>query len=955
MCTAMAVTMTRPDRAAQVQRPLLQGRQAVDALWFPAAWFDEAAAAARLLAGWRTGSRAFRFDAGLVLRFATAIDVSCEAAGGWALSRDGGALASAPLSDAERAQLPAADLWIVTGARVHALHWSEARVVDPADWLDIDGYALHDTYDCRAAVSDLPTVIAPPRDLRTVLAGAVPPPSPAQVEFLRRLGAGQALTTRRRKLLSDRFVWPALAAGAVLAVAKVAQFSWPPDRPRAASAPASSDFGLALGAALIAALAGLAFASRGFWIVPMGARGRSAAAAPADSLPARPRPGQVAPQRWRGLLARLAIALQLSRLLGYRQAAYLSKLFRMFEQGDLDQALRHAIPLGAAGAGLGQAFGVPAPRASLTLSGATGPGARLAIGKDLEERLKTLYRQSFERLDRAGRIDEAVFVLAELLRAHKEALDYLEQHERFAQAAELALAWHMTPDLIVRLHCLAGDWRTALAVARRDNAFANTTLQLAAKWPDAAKRLRLEWAEALAVRGDWLQAVEVIWPIKEARDQAASWLRSAEAAGGALGARGLVRRAALLPDTMGRYAETVTALRDGPDAANERNAVAEALLAQREQSAETSRLASLLTGAILADHALGRGRLGRKELQDLVAKANDPLLMADLPSPSLPGAAREPLLRQSTPLRLVAPEAGTQAILDAVPLDADRYLIALGEAGCIIVDRFGRTLARFAVPCEKLVIASSRQVALALARRDTLWRVSRLDLANRRIADLGMLACRFFADEFDGIAWSVATEDRLYVLDTERSLREVLWQVSVAPARITALTHSPQLEQIVVNDGTAAMLWLYLLPERRLVARDQRIEPSPVAQFQVLSAGGFHVDGWVGATAAGTVAIHLHQNGQVRQFPLDDGPAPDGAVAAAGTSWIMVGVAGADARLRWHLIYHGNDGISAEIDWPDPLAAGTRQAGADCVMFDRRGRLLHLDTMTSRTIGLTLR
>ena len=161
------------------------------------------------------------------------------------------------------------------------------------------------------------------------------------------------------------------------------------------------------------------------------------------------------------------------------------------------------------------------------------------LGDDLESHLRRLYRQAFERLAREGRIDEAVFVLAELLQARREALDYLEAHQRHAQAAELALAWDQPADLIVRLHCLAGDWRRAVAVARRDGAFANAVLQLEKKWPDAAHRLRGEWGEALAQQGDWLAAVNAVWPVQALRAQALAWLQAAESAEGRTGRAGI--------------------------------------------------------------------------------------------------------------------------------------------------------------------------------------------------------------------------------------------------------------------------------------------------------------------------------------------------------------------------------------------------------------------------------
>jgi hypothetical protein len=63
------------------------------------------------------------------------------------------------------------------------------------------------------------------------------------------------------------------------------------------------------------------------------------------ALPAR-RAGTVRPQRWCEWLVRLALISGLSHWLGLQQAAYLRRMLRMFDEGQLDAALRHAIPLG---------------------------------------------------------------------------------------------------------------------------------------------------------------------------------------------------------------------------------------------------------------------------------------------------------------------------------------------------------------------------------------------------------------------------------------------------------------------------------------------------------------------------------------------------------------------------------------------------------------------------------
>ena len=177
--------------AAEVARPLLKGLQPVAGLWFPAEGGDPAAQARRLIFAWRPGSSAWRFARGDLLRYPAALEQPCEALAGWPLRQEGQGLCSAFLRGDERSRLPAADVWLVLGGEVLALHLAQAVPLDPADWLDLQGPALHDTYDCREALPP-PVVLAPPaRPVREVLGDAVPPASAEQRAFLHALARRQ--------------------------------------------------------------------------------------------------------------------------------------------------------------------------------------------------------------------------------------------------------------------------------------------------------------------------------------------------------------------------------------------------------------------------------------------------------------------------------------------------------------------------------------------------------------------------------------------------------------------------------------------------------------------------------------------------------------------------------------------------------------------------------------------
>ncbi|HET8731625.1 MAG TPA: hypothetical protein VFM34_11025 [Moraxellaceae bacterium] len=642
---------------------------------------------------------------------------------------------------------------------------------------------------------------------------------------------------------------------------------------------------------------------------------------------------------------------QVSRLLGRRQAAYVRRMLQMFESGDLQSALRHAIPLGGEGNSLGQTFGAPSPRSSLTLGQMPGARTNINLGDELNEYLRRLYRQSFERLDREGQSEAAVFVLAELLHNRKEALAYLETLGKYQQAAELALLWDQPSDATVRLLCLAGDWRRAIAVARRDSAFAGAVQMLEQKWPDAARRLRQEWAGTLADQGDWLLAMEAIWPLPEARDQAIAWLLQAEATGGVLAARALVRRAVLLPDTLDRYAEYLTQLRHDNERSVERTALARELLALKA-AGSAQPLARLLAGPVLADQARGTGRLDKSSLQRFIGIAGDALLNADLPNQALPAYSPIPLAKARSLLALTPPAPGLLQIRDAVLLEPGRYLLALGEAGAVVVDCSGRILLRLTAPAERLVIAESRQVALALARRDEVWRVSRLDLVRRQVTDMGVTRFDHCADNFSGIAWTLADGNRLRVVDTSQPGLPVLWQVEL-PGPVTALQANFQLEQLLLTTSPSAdvELWRYVLPQRRLVSREYA--RNPVVGIDLLHPGG-GVATVAEQDEAGAPVLIYHHHGRVvkLQSPAEFEARLQRAQNSA--EWIVLeqAIPTGESLLSWLSSTDGQP--RASVSWPLNASLSLRRDSDSWLVFDLYGRLLHLEMNSGQVTTLSI-
>ncbi|SFH25069.1 bpX6 domain-containing protein [Pseudomonas sp. NFACC45] len=981
--------MAGPD-AVIIRRPTLSGYQPIEALWFSVERLSEQERARLILTHWQTDARAYRFADGDLLRFPKARAMLCEGLAGWPLIRQGRTLCSAQLSAEEVQRLAHADVWLVRGTQVNALHLRDATTLAPGQWIDVSQYALLDTYDCQDVLPE-PQVEpqAVQTDIREILGDSLAPVSPEREAVM------QALLERQRQAAPPDVAAARHTPGpannqqrtgglgrfivvmAVIGLYRIIPLDGPqlPTAPPAVEKakpprsvdPSTFDLGsvvvwTVIGAVLftLILMAVRAWMRRnGTHSAAMNTRPAATANAARPSKPAVPprasgQPG--GPARWRRWLTRLTQHSRLSALYGKRQAAYMQRMLDMFENGDLEEALRHAIPLGGGQGNAGQAFGTPSRRQDLTLTQHSGPRTSMLFEADLETHLKQVYRQSFERLDHEGRIEEAVFILAELLRARQEALDYLEKHQRYQQAADLALAWDMPTSTIVRLLCLAGDWQRALQVARRDNAFADAVILLEKNWPDAAARLRLEWALALTEKGLWLQAVDVIWSLPAEHERATQWLLAAEAAGGSLAIGALVKRAILLPDTLSIYETWVEKLRNDPERVVERAALAQALLAHKAHSPALAWLAAATVRAMICDQAGPHAHLTQNQLQALVKMSKDKLLQADLPGSALPKNKRlnQSLERVSTPLSFTAPERGNRTLCDAVPLTDGRYLLALGEAGATVIDASGKTAFHFPVPTQTIVLGHSRQVALALARRGDVWRICKLDLVNRSATDLGVLMLDAYAKNFDGTTWTVGRGSQLRVVDVDRRF-ETLWHVGDLPGPVAFLRDDERNESVLLNTPHAFQLWHYRLPDRRLLSR----EPMPARRqehnWQLFNAAGRITELLIKEAADSDPVLMVYESGTSKGYRLPGlvQEFTDPLNIYSFEQWLVVCYATGDDDARWHFIHRHSDRLCAVLHWPLHHAQ-LRCVGNEWVLFDHQGRLWHIDTTTSMTRTLSV-
>ncbi|MDC0712636.1 bpX6 domain-containing protein [Stigmatella sp. ncwal1] len=766
--------MSRPAPVCPRQH-VHRGILEVAAFWFDPALLGEREARERVLAGWTSGASVFEVAGGWLMRLARPRREACATAPGLPLTLESEVLLSAPLSGPERARLapPAGSAVLVRAGRAEIFPLDASCRVDVAAWLEVSGWSL----------------------LRVKGLGAPPPPvtvlEPVAVPQRSAFGPGLPALAPEAQRMRARMKGDAEAGAAPLARSGSVPVPWW-TRWRA-------------------------------WLQTRWRRAEPPPGAPASGgfVRASGNAARKPPSQARKLFSRFSTwmlrSTPLGALLGQRQAEYVRRLFDMFEQGDLQEALRYAIPLGSKMTEPERvALGLPGPRESLTLRPRSGGAASMMVGgTQVYDALKERYRAAFQRLKREGRIDEAAFVLTELLGAHEEAVSFLEEHGRLRLAAELAEGRDLPPGLVVRQWLLAKEPGRAVAIARRSGAFADAVLRLEASRHPEARTLRRLWAETLAETGDFLRAVTVIWPLEEEHPRARAWLEQSLAVGGVGGARALARLVAFFPETFETVRGPVLALlEDGSrERAAERSAFATAL-SRESQTDAASGFEGAVVRALLRDRAAGHTRLEMGTLSPLLKKPGCGPLRTDLPkvpAPPRPAWGEDSQAGVLTEF-LAAAEAGPYPIHDAVALSGQRTLVALGEAGVRLLRADGTRVAHFDVPAFALVPSVHEDRLVALAPRGELQRLSRIDLGTRRAVHWCDARVDAFAPTHDGNWWFIAEGDTVMAVDVlESGAFRALWRVSQLEGPVVAVAADSEWLRFVTWNAPSAQYWNYTL------------------------------------------------------------------------------------------------------------------------------------------------
>ncbi|MCX4246148.1 bpX6 domain-containing protein [Paraliomyxa miuraensis] len=781
--------------SALLPRVLLhRGRIQAGGLWLDRTLLGERQARARVLEHLHGTRAVLDVGGGYLLLFTTPRWLDADCCPGTPVIEHDGRWLAAPLRPDEHARVdaPPGSLVRVHGGRLEALPLQSAPPVDVAPWLELSNFCVLEVEPLgerpRAAAPTLAAGTMVDASVRSLLGERLPPPDPQRDEILAALAdpeqATRARGTPRGGLLGALEGWWSALVG----------------KP-ASALPQAGPI--------------------------IGGTGRthgesSSTASPADP----PRPGWL--RKW---MSKLVANSQLAQVIGRRQAMYLEQTMQMFEGKDWDEALRRAIPFSSLpGAPAPPKLSVPTPRAQLELRAERSPGAKtsMTLGDDLYERFKTLYRQAARELEAQDRIEEAAYVLFELLGDDAEGVAMLERHERYDLAARMAEGRGMTPGLVIRLWFLAGEPAKAILVARRTGAFADAIERLQRNHPALADRLRLSWADRLASAGDYAAAVDAVWPVESARSLARAWIDLAIAFGGPVACRLLPRKLATWPDDPIATSEVSTAVGellddDAPEALPLRQALGDAWLDHRAATPVWTELGRTLARRLMLDASVtDQSRSPMRLLEQL----GDRLLHVD--ATRARATPKPPTPTPRTPI-FEAHERGLTPVHDAVLLPNGRLLLALGDAGMRLCDARGRTLRAYEHPASRLVLADNGTRALGLIQRGETWTLRRIELCSGRAEVWCDARILHPASSYDGAAWFVADHQGMAVIlvDTQAPGLDALWRVSLpSGTTIVALERSSSHMGLVTHHAApGAMLfeiWTYELTTNGPVLRQRR-------------------------------------------------------------------------------------------------------------------------------------
>ncbi|WP_392564367.1 bpX6 domain-containing protein [Orbus wheelerorum] len=828
--------------------PNLKGYQDINGIWLPFIWYNRQQCAELIVEYWFKGSAVYVFEHGYLIRFPYAISKYCEKLDGWPLRYFDGKLCSMVLNN-DIDFIPEGDIILLMGNSLKQFNFQDGEKINPALWLDLDEYALLDSKLLPIEITELDYIdpMQDVKDMAEIFGENLPKPSEVLLKFSKKKQNSHAQKQSKsqsninsKNISSSKFVnnW-FIIIFTIFWISIGPLFTWISSLnfERVTQKLSVSNFfaiispiiWIFIGIILIVLISKIikAFNNRKiqqiFHKIECGVTKTNYSQTKRVSNPSETeKPKKYhKKQPWRKYLTVFAIFSKLHHLIAFRQGKYLDSMMKLFETGNLDEALKHAIPInGEQGFGQ-QFFGVPKPRNKLSLSEKIyGQGSSIYFNSKIQNRINQLYQKSFEQLVKENRVEEATFVLIELLNNLNKGIEFLEQNLRYQQALDIAIARDADPDIIVRLCCLTQQWDKAIIVAKRNNAFANAIMFLERDNQQSADNLRLIWANTLAERGEWLAAIDAIWPLKENRYLAEIWFDYAEKTE-EYNANIIVKRLILQPDAISLYQQYIEQLQVDPTLYQERLALTFAILQHKKYIKNLRVLLSLLINVIISDIIQYTTAFNKADMLELLALSDDKALKFDLAMDRIKIKTHQSLAKDKNCQKIVYSSVGQRIIYDAVPIRNGNYLIALGEAGIVVVDKMGKQLKHYMIAAYDIVLSHNLNQVLLLAKREDSYCVYKLDLATEKSMSLGYLKFDIFLSHFDGLNWTIIDNNVIQVLNIEES-PSIVWRMDLGQYRFDqVLANSTNEKWLLETPSKQYEIWNYSLPTRRLVARDE--------------------------------------------------------------------------------------------------------------------------------------
>ncbi|MGB1310988.1 MAG: bpX6 domain-containing protein [Leucothrix sp.] len=549
--------------------------------------------------------------------------------------------------------------------------------------------------------------------------------------------------------------------------------------------------------------------------------------------------------RMKASLSRMLMRSPLGDAIGKSQAKFIEEMLQQFQNGNIDDALKRAVPLGT----MQDLFdnidhpmiGQFMPRSDLSISLQRSRGGQsVSLDEQVVALLRQTYQRAFDTLDAAGRIEEAAFVLIDLLQDIDRALNYLEKHNKHRIAAQVAEGHVAKPARVIRQWVLAGDWQRAIQIARISGCYEEAITLLSHSHPQEAEQLRRALAQLHYQSGDLATAIEIIWPIADERHKALAWLKQSVALGGKQAIQHRLRLAIYDEENKDEHLNALHATfkNDHDLTAIDRLRLINEL-SQYPNKPVIRHLASMAVRPYLRDVAKGRLHHDQHRWNRLITLCDDQVLQVDMSRINIAHTrSKQPLLALNQPANYPLTACFGRRIYDCQRLADGSLLLAFAEAGLEHWSQHGKLLTSYADICHQIVASDHGYQALLVAVYEGFQVISIFDLTKRSTRYWQQTQLDTWANNYDGLSWIVAQGDSLMVLDLQQTDITALWALNDLKGNVINIQRSRTSFSLITANNTQFELWTYQLPELFLKERTPLIHETLNAFPAAISSSG---------------------------------------------------------------------------------------------------------------------